>query len=1565
MNTLGTYSGRAVFKKLLIGCMIFLATQAAAMANLQYSAKSAIIDAETTPMTSVVAHEVNAQLLLYGGADKVVRFNTYYRAWNTNETWKKIQSAYRPITSFSSAYDTTMITGLQSTHLYQLRTEIEFAERSNNTYSTFATYPIISENDYYQFWAAQWKFVNEYPTKARFDSITFNSTIFTPVHNPKYYQNRTNWTVPDEEYTMFVSYDYTENVRFGQEKTVESRVGRNLSQPIGMAVYDSIRISGLTMNQQYMLTPILIVRNKSGQQVARFNGGKSWIMTGIPTGVRNQDSSGHIVTSSVGASRARVEYGLIRPVPEARALYERVFSEEPLLKVSEVKHHLIDTGSYTFDFSKNGTSNFNFRDGKYPHHPGMLMAFRASVRENSADSSIYYSWDPSYPGIERNSTYTLVSQLPLTDSGHVYLNPAVQKPVTYRDTIILSGTVYHGKINDSKDVFFYWGKDSANLSLIKTEKIRYFTKFQHGFKPPVSLVTTTAIDQTKYRPLTKYYYGVLGDHEKGQPKQVFSITTASNAEVTGENVEMADDGSLIPTFSASVTVNDLGGTLWFEYGETSSYGQRTGNISVPMAVKFADPRTFMIQGAKLEPHKIYHFRAVLHDSAMKQTYYTQDYEFLSTFDATLGTKWFVQGMHSVFNTFGVPADLEPAIKKMTFTALDSNNNVIESKGGDIHNGAWRATFDMGKLQPKTTLHLEGFNAANTKILDMTAARFGILKDPQWLPEKADVRVDRATKTIYYTPTAHIPFPALERTFSSDLKFLANQTNSIANIFMPLEVEYDIATHKSSVTGPSLNFDAKAATKDLPITVSLFGNAYVDDEFGLDVELGGNITGPTLPILAATGKFSFEDGLVEGELNCGISCTPVFDFDFLIGNPNMAYPGPGLIRSGEKSSYIDAGLDFFGGVTGSLSVAKGVGEVSASLGLDLPVLIGVAFAQLPQDYASFIWGGDMSLKGEMEVKVAGIKVFKAHKTFYSQKWGTIPSMHKRKDDDTPSIYNMMYPGSYKGDNILSDRRNGHPERVPVYSVPLTHPMPSIAHRDSSLAVTWLDDIGTHNRLWLNTIRYKDGATSNSFDTPVLIAENRHGMSHPQSVLLKNGSAFTVWTQTRYNKGEAVTATMHDLFRSQDIWGSYYDASLKTVSAPFRFSDDDFMHTSGRMEGKPQIAAISDSSILATWIAGDAFGRKTLPHYSFITLKNGAIEHTEPIHIADMHGSARNVHVAAAGDGKAVAVWLNNDNMDTEDPDNRLMTAFWNGEAWTTQTLVEMQNRVHITDLDLKFDNGKGLLVVTSLTEDTLKGNSHSELAVYEWNSTANTWNALKESVLKDSVHFLKMPELSISTKGIAAITVNREKMYRMEDKTPHLGDLDMFFKNINAPGTWKHEDRNPFAMDTNFFEWEVETGFASGNTMFILTQENQLISNGFATLINGVRFGKPEQEMVLRAVLVNDNLVVGDATEPQGTILSAEDNYSAESERVSISEVQLYPNPATDRAAISFSTNQFGKATLELYNTLGIKVATLMEREIAPGTHSAEFILPEIANGVYNCVLTINGRTAMQQLTIVK
>jgi len=79
----------------------------------------------------------------------------------------------------------------------------------------------------------------------------------------------------------------------------------------------------------------------------------------------------------------------------------------------------------------------------------------------------------------------------------------------------------------------------------------------------------------------------------------------------------------------------------------------------------------------------------------------------------------------------------------------------------------------------------------------------------------------------------------------------------------------------------------------------------------------------------------------------------------------------------------------------------------------------------------------------------------------------------------------------------------------------------------------------------------------------------------------------------------------------------------------------------------------------------------------------------------------------------------------------------------------------------------------------------------------------------------------------------------------------------------------------------------------------------------------------------------------------------------------YPNPFNPSTHIDFSIPQSVHVSLKLYNSIGQVVATLIESELAGGSHSVEFDGSNLASGVYFCQLRADENVATNRIVLAK
>ncbi|MGQ9806618.1 MAG: T9SS type A sorting domain-containing protein [Chlorobiales bacterium] len=81
--------------------------------------------------------------------------------------------------------------------------------------------------------------------------------------------------------------------------------------------------------------------------------------------------------------------------------------------------------------------------------------------------------------------------------------------------------------------------------------------------------------------------------------------------------------------------------------------------------------------------------------------------------------------------------------------------------------------------------------------------------------------------------------------------------------------------------------------------------------------------------------------------------------------------------------------------------------------------------------------------------------------------------------------------------------------------------------------------------------------------------------------------------------------------------------------------------------------------------------------------------------------------------------------------------------------------------------------------------------------------------------------------------------------------------------------------------------------------------------------------------------------------------------------QNYPNPFNPVTTIQFSLEKAGKTTLEIYNVLGQKVATLVNGELSAGAHRYQWNASGMASGIYFYRLRSDNFVATKKMLLVK
>jgi hypothetical protein len=109
--------------------------------------------------------------------------------------------------------------------------------------------------------------------------------------------------------------------------------------------------------------------------------------------------------------------------------------------------------------------------------------------------------------------------------------------------------------------------------------------------------------------------------------------------------------------------------------------------------------------------------------------------------------------------------------------------------------------------------------------------------------------------------------------------------------------------------------------------------------------------------------------------------------------------------------------------------------------------------------------------------------------------------------------------------------------------------------------------------------------------------------------------------------------------------------------------------------------------------------------------------------------------------------------------------------------------------------------------------------------------------------------------------------------------------------------------------------------------------------------------------------IGHATSPLDTIdiIETESGITP----YSFNLMQNYPNPFNPSTSIQFSIPKSESVTLEIYNLLGQRVATLVNENLNAGSHTAYWNAAGFASGVYLYQLQVKNYTETKKLILLR
>jgi len=169
-----------------------------------------------------------------------------------------------------------------------------------------------------------------------------------------------------------------------------------------------------------------------------------------------------------------------------------------------------------------------------------------------------------------------------------------------------------------------------------------------------------------------------------------------------------------------------------------------------------------------------------------------------------------------------------------------------------------------------------------------------------------------------------------------------------------------------------------------------------------------------------------------------------------------------------------------------------------------------------------------------------------------------------------------------------------------------------------------------------------------------------------------------------------------------------------------------------------------------------------------------------------------------------------------------------------------------------------------------------------------------------------------------------------------------------------------AQVVNYLDGQIDNTFAQTGDINIPTAGESDLSFGANAPWNDIYFNGMIDDVRLynRALSASEieNLFHGVNAVEQSTVPAHPGTFEL---------CQNYPNPFNNSTVIEFILKEQGKVSLKVYNHSGQEVASLVDGQMAAGSHKVSWIPEELASGVYFYTISVNGFKQTRKLLFLK
>lgn len=168
--------------------------------------------------------------------------------------------------------------------------------------------------------------------------------------------------------------------------------------------------------------------------------------------------------------------------------------------------------------------------------------------------------------------------------------------------------------------------------------------------------------------------------------------------------------------------------------------------------------------------------------------------------------------------------------------------------------------------------------------------------------------------------------------------------------------------------------------------------------------------------------------------------------------------------------------------------------------------------------------------------------------------------------------------------------------------------------------------------------------------------------------------------------------------------------------------------------------------------------------------------------------------------------------------------------------------------------------------------------------------------------------------------------------------------------------------------DQDTGQAGYHANFALSAggEALVMSNADLSIIDSLTFGAQVTNLSMARVPDGTGPFVRGKPTPGATNFTVTGVTAARAiVPKSFALAQCYPNPANPATTIQFSLPQDSRVSLEVFNLVGERIATLLDDVRAAGTYAVSFDASHVASGVYFYRMVAGGFVSVKKLIVMK